>query len=245
MSVPIGIQTRAQDVVTATVLRNRLLVTTALAPLVLAVLPVLIPEPALAACTVTGTGTIGALNSGDVATCTGLGNTDHINATGGSNVTVNVGDGTATSLMPGAGIPAVVFDGTSNSNVTVNNQATVSNDSSAVLLSNGSNSNTVTIAAGALAEATGLAEAAIVIDNSNGNVVNIRGSAAGTGGGTIGLRLIGTSAGNVVTVYQGGSITGGHTGVEWLAGGNTLINAGRSPPASVWESSALRCRYRH
>lgn len=222
--MPIGIQTRAQDAVTATVLRNRLLVTTALAPLALGGLLSLAPGPARAACTVVGTGTIGALNSGDVATCTGLGNTNHINATGGSNVTVNIGDGTLTSLLPGAGIPAIVYNSTSNSNVTINNQATVSTYSGAVLLSNGSNNNNVTIAAGGIAEGTGNAEAAIVIDNSNGNLVNIRGTAVGTGANTTGLRIGGNA--NVVTVYQGGSIGGGHTGVQFIAGGNTLINAG-------------------
>ncbi|WP_156951892.1 hypothetical protein [Bradyrhizobium sp. WSM1743] len=224
--MPTAIPARAQDAMAITILRHRLLVTTALAPFVLAPLIVLIPAPAGAACTVVGAGTIGALNSGDVATCTGVGNTDHINATGGTNVTVNIGDGTTTSLLPGAGIPAIVYDGTSNSNVTINNQATVSTYSGAVLLSNGANNNNVTIAAGAIAEGTGNAEAAIVIDNSNGNVVSIRGSATGTGGNTTGLRISGSSTGNVINVYQGGSISGGHTGVQFIAGGNTLINAG-------------------
>jgi len=216
----------APNVTTAAILRHKLLVTTALASLVIAAAPVLMPGPALAACTVAGTGTIGALNSGDVATCTGLGNTDHINATGGVNVTVNIGDGTTTSLVPGAGIPAVVFDGTFASHVTVNNQATASTYSGAVLLSNGSNSNNVTIAAGGIAEGTGNAEAAIVIDNSNSNLVNIQGMVVGTGANTTGLRISGTSNGNTVLVYQGGSIGGGHTGVQFVAGGNTLLNAG-------------------
>lgn len=109
--MPTAIPACALNGTTAAILRRKLLVTTALAPLVLA-LPVLTTGPAFAACTVAGTGTIGALNPGDVATCTGLGNTDHVNATGGSSVTVNVGDGTPTSLLPGAGTPAVVFDGT-------------------------------------------------------------------------------------------------------------------------------------
>ncbi|PDT65656.1 hypothetical protein CO683_30920 [Bradyrhizobium ottawaense] len=224
--MPTAIPACAQNTTTAAILRNRLLVTAALAPLVLAALPVLTAVPALAACTVAGTGTIGALNSGDVATCTGLGNTDHINATGGSNVTVNVGDGTLTSLLPGAGIPAIVFDGTIASHVTVNDQATASTYSGAVLLSNGSSHNNVTIAAGGIAEGTGNAEAAIVIDNSNSNLVNIRGTVVGTGGNTTGLRISGTSSDNVVLVYQGGSIGGGHTGVQLIAGGNTLINGG-------------------
>ncbi|MCA1532682.1 autotransporter domain-containing protein [Bradyrhizobium sp. NBAIM03] len=215
----------AQNVATAAIFRRKLLVTTALAPLVLA-FPVLTSSPARAACTVAGTGTIGALNSGDVATCTGLGNTDHINATGGTNVTVNVGDGTTTSLLPGAGIPAIVFDATIASHVTVNNQATVSTSSGAVLLSNGSTHNNVTIAAGAIAEGTGNAEAAIVIDNSNDNLLNIRGTAVGTGGNTTGLRISGTSSGNVVLVYDSGSIGGGHTGVQFIAGGNSLVNGG-------------------
>lgn len=205
---------------------SNMLVTTALAPLVLAALPVLLPGPAFAACTVAGTGTIGALNSGDDATCTGVGNTDHINATSESNVTVKVGDGATTSLTPGAVTPAIVFDGTIVSHVTVSDQATVSTYGGAVLLSNGSNSNTVTIAAGGIAEGTGNVEAAIVIDNSNSNVINIRGTAVGTGPNTTGLRISGTSNGNVVLVYESGSIGGDHTGVQFAAGGNTLINAG-------------------
>lgn len=224
--MPTAIPARAQNAIGVTTARNKLLVTTALAPLVLTALPALISGPALAACTVAGSGVIGALNSGDVATCTGPANTDHINATGGSNVTVNIGDGTLTSLLPGAGIPAIVYDNTSNSHVTINDQATVSTYSGAVLLSNGSNNNTVTIAAGAIAEGTGNAEAAIVIDNSNGNLVNVRGSAVGFGGTVTGLRISGTSTANVINVDQGGSITGGHTGVQFIAGGNTLINAG-------------------
>lgn len=224
--MPTAMPARAQNATTAAMLRNRLLVTTALAPLVLVMLSVLVPGPAFAACTVAGTGVIGALNSGDVATCTGLGNTDHINATGGSNVTVNIGDGTLTSLLPGAGIPAIVFDGTIASHVTVNNQATASTYSGAVLLSNGSKHNNVTIAVGGIAEGTGNVEAAIVIDNSNDNLVNIRGTAVGTGGNTTGLRISGTSTGNVVLVYDSGSIGGGHTGVQFIAGGNTLLNGG-------------------
>lgn len=216
---------RAQHAATAAIFRRKLLVTTALAPLVLA-FPVLTSGPAGAACTVAGTGTIGALNSGDVATCTGLGNTDHINATGGSNVTVNVGDGTTTSLLPGPIVPAIVFDGTSNSSVSFNNQSTTSTYGGAVLLSNGSNNNNVTVAAGAVAEGTGNAEAAMVIDNSNGNVVNVRGTLVGNGATTTGLRITGTSAANVINVHQGGSIGGGNTGVQFTAGGNTLINAG-------------------
>lgn len=224
--MPTAILARAQSATGVTTAHNRLLVTTALAPLVLVAFPLLMPSPALAACTVAGSGVIGALNSGDVATCTGPGNTDHINATGKNNVKVNIGDGTLTSLLPGAGIPAIVYDNTSNSNVTINDQATASTYSGAVLLANGSNNNNVTILAGGIAVGTGNAEAAIVIDSSNGNLVSIRGSSNGVGANTTGLRISGTSTGNVVNVDQGGSIGGGHTGVQFIAGGNTLINAG-------------------
>ena len=216
----------AQNPATQAILRSRLLITTALVPLVLATLPVLMSGPALATCSVAGTGTIGALNSGDVATCTGPGNTDHINAAGGSNVTVNIGDGTLTSLLPGAGIPAILFDATSNSNVTFNNQSTTSTYSGAVLLSNGSNNNNVTVAAGAVVEGTGNVEAAIGIDNSNGNQISVHGSAIGNGANTTGLWILGASSGNVVHVYHGGLIGGDHTGVQFTVGGNTLINAG-------------------
>ncbi|MDO8401098.1 MAG: autotransporter outer membrane beta-barrel domain-containing protein [Bradyrhizobium sp.] len=207
-------------------MRDRLLVTTALAPLVLGGLLSLAPGPARAACTVVGTGTIGALDSNDVATCTGLGNTDHINATGQTNVTVNIGSGATTSLTPAAGIPAIVFDNTSNSNVVVNDQGTASTYSGALLLSNGANNNNVTIAVGGVAEGTGNAEAAIVIDNSNGNLVNVSGSVVGPGGTVTGLRIAGTSTGNIITIFSGGSVTGGHTGIQFIAGGNSIFNAG-------------------
>ncbi len=135
----------------------------------------LAPGPVFAACTVAGTGAIGALNSGDVATCTGLGNTDHINATGGSNVTVNIGDGTLTSLLPGAGIPAIVYDGTSNSNVTINNRPRSPPTAEPSSCPTARTTTTSRSRPVRLRKGTGNAEAAIVIDNSNGNLVHVRG----------------------------------------------------------------------
>ncbi|MGY4298253.1 hypothetical protein ACVWXN_006348 [Bradyrhizobium sp. i1.4.4] len=54
--------------------------------------------PAEAACVVTGSGAQAALQSGDSITCTGAGNTQIKTAPVVSGVTVNIGDGTATSL---------------------------------------------------------------------------------------------------------------------------------------------------
>ncbi len=119
--MPTGIQARAQNAVMPNILRNRLLVTTALAPLVLGGLLALAPGPAHAACTVAGTGTIGALDSGDVATCTGVGNTDLINATGKTDVTVNIGTGARPSFAYASRriTQQLVLDNTSSSQVNV------------------------------------------------------------------------------------------------------------------------------
>ena len=53
--------------------------------------------PAEAACVVTGSGAQAALQSGDSITCTGAGNTQVKTGTVVSGVTVNIGDGSATS----------------------------------------------------------------------------------------------------------------------------------------------------
>ncbi|MBJ7403006.1 MAG: autotransporter domain-containing protein [Bradyrhizobium sp.] len=219
-----AVPARAPNGTTAAILRRKLLVTTALAPLVLA-LPVLTTGPAFAACTVAGTGTIGALNPGDVATCTGLGNTDTIASNGSNNVEVRIGDGTSGSLVPIGNVPAIVYLATSNSRLILNSQASVSAYGGIVLAGN-ANNNQITIAAGATANATGNFESAIIIDGSHGNVVDIRGSvtAAST---TTGLRLSGNSSSNVINIYQGGTIVSTGEAVQFIAGANnTLVNRG-------------------
>ncbi|CAN7510290.1 autotransporter domain-containing protein [Bradyrhizobium sp. LjRoot220] len=224
--MPTGIQARAQNAAMPNILRNRLLVTTALAPLVLGGLLALPPGPARAACTVAGTGTIGALDSNDVATCTGLGNTDNINATGKTNVTVDIGTGgTPASLMPAA-FTAVRLANTSSSQVNVNDQGTIQHaNSDGVLITSGSANNTITIAAGGLVTVTSVGSVAVGVVDSNNNTVNIGGTAFANAVSAQGVVVVGTSTSNSINVLAGGSVIG-FDGIFFNAGGNTINNSG-------------------
>ncbi|MBR1281187.1 autotransporter domain-containing protein [Bradyrhizobium sp. AUGA SZCCT0177] len=222
-----GMPARAQNAVMPNILRNRLLVTTTLAPLVLGGLLALAPGPAHAACTVAGTGAIGALDSGDVATCTGLGNTDNINAMGRTNVTVNIGTGGApASLTPAAAFSAVVFSNTSSSQVNVNDQGTIQHaGSSGILILNGSASNTISIAAGGLVATTSIGGPAIGVLDSSNNTINVGGTVFGNAISAQGAYVGGTSTSNSINVLAGGSVIG-FDGIFLSAGGNTINNAG-------------------
>ena len=223
--MPTGIQARAQNAVMANTLRNRLLVTTALAPLVLGGLLSLAPGPAHAACTVVGTGTIGALDSGDVATCTGVGNTDLVDATGKSDVTVNIGTGAAAASLTTA-LHTIVLDGTSSSQVNVREQATVESTTfNAIVLTGSANNNTVSVATGGLVTTTSNATPAIVLFNSSNNTINIGGTVFGNALGAKGINVGGTSASNVFNILAGGSVLGSQ-GITFTAGGNVINNAG-------------------
>ena len=85
------------------------------------------PTPAIAACAVTGTGTIGALDGGDSVSCTGLNLNHNIqdSAAGSNNIAITIGDGsTPTSLTPAAGVP-VVMNNAPGMHLTVTNQGTI------------------------------------------------------------------------------------------------------------------------
>ncbi|MBR1147028.1 autotransporter domain-containing protein [Bradyrhizobium sp. AUGA SZCCT0431] len=222
--MPTGIQDRAQNAVMPNTLRNRLLVTTALAPLVLGGLLALAPGPARAACTVAGTGTIGALDSGDVATCTGVGNTDLINATGKTDVTINVGTGAAAASVTTA-LHTIVLDNTSSSQVNVKDQATVLSTTFNAIVLTGSTNNTVSVSAGGLVTTTGNATPAITLYSSSNNTINIEGTVFGNAVGAKGINVGGTSASNTFNILAGGSVIGSQ-GVTFTAGGNTINNDG-------------------
>src|SRR5262245_50936143 len=96
---------------------------------------------AQAACTISGSGTQTALNSGDAISCTGAGNTKIGSTAGATGVSVVIGDGTTTTSVMNSGIgAAILFDQTTSSAIEIANQATVAAaDSTTLRLQSGSN----------------------------------------------------------------------------------------------------------
>ena len=130
------------------------------------------PTPATAACAVTGTGTIGALDGGDSVSCTGLNLNQNIqdSGAGSNNITVTIGDGsTPTSLAPAAGVP-ILMNNAPGMHLTVTNQGAIVAPAGAigVWLSGEFNDNArITVNAGG----------SISADNTH-NPINVVGTAA-------------------------------------------------------------------
>ncbi|WP_246820780.1 autotransporter outer membrane beta-barrel domain-containing protein [Bradyrhizobium iriomotense] len=189
--------------------------------------------PAEAACVITGSGTQLGLQSGDLITCTGAGNTTVQTNPAVSGVTVNIGDGTATSL-DGAALPGVLFDTASNSAVNVLNNATITSANSGILVSGGSN-NSVTIGAGATIGTTSQGSIAVVVDGSNNNTVVIGGTAGNLTSGTAGFGITNASGNNQVSILSGGVVQASNNNALNLNGagdGNVINNAGTISSAS-------------
>ncbi|MDB5583986.1 MAG: autotransporter protein, partial [Bradyrhizobium sp.] len=105
------------------------------------------PTPAVAACAVTGTGTLGALDGGDSVSCTGLNLSQNIqdNGAGSNNITVTIGDGsTPTSLAPVAGT-SFLMNNAPGMQLTVMNQASIIAPAGqqAIRLTGGGNDNSI------------------------------------------------------------------------------------------------------
>ncbi|NVO14528.1 MAG: autotransporter domain-containing protein [Rhodoplanes sp.] len=178
--------------------------------------------PAFAVCTIVGGGSIGNLASNATATCTGAGDPNAIaTAAGSSNVTINIGDGTAaTTFAPGAGPAAAIYlNGSPNAIVTVTNNAElIAGGRVAIWGLNDTNDATVTIAAGGLVSSTNIP--AIRFDGT-----------AGTPLSGLDLRIDGTVSSNfpavVLTYAVDALITVGATGSVGATGvGGTGIILG-------------------
>lgn len=192
-----------------------------------ALLPFLL-ETANATCTITGSGTQTTLQSGDTATCTGAGNTPVVTNNGGSNVTVNVGDGTTVTTLNGGASAGVGFDTTSNSTITIFNQAAITSDNTGILIFGGSN-NILNVNAGATISTTTLGSAGISLDGSSSdNTINIGGTVGDLTAGTRGVDILG-GTGNTVNILSGGIVQSGGSNAINLSGagfGNIITNQG-------------------
>ncbi|WFU26482.1 autotransporter domain-containing protein [Bradyrhizobium sp. CB1717] len=189
--------------------------------------------PAEAACAITGSGTQLGLQSGDFVTCTGAGNTAVQTNPAVSGVTVNIGDGAATTL-DGAASPGIAFDTASNSVINIFNSAAITSANSGIALSGGSN-NTVTVEAGATVGTTSLGSIAVVVDGSSNNNVIIGGTAGNLTSGTTGLGITNAAGNNQVSILSGGVVQANNNNAVNLNGagdGNVINNAGTISSAS-------------
>ncbi|MGY3038126.1 outer membrane autotransporter protein [Bradyrhizobium sp. USDA 4354] len=186
-----------------------------------------------AACVITGSGTQLGLQSGDLITCTGAGNTTVRTNPAVSGVTVNIGDGTATSL-DGAALSGIAFDTASNSAINIRNNAAITSANSGIHLSGGNNNN-VTVEAGAIIGTTSQGSVAVDISGSSNNIIVIGGTAGNLTSGTMGLGISNASTNNQVNILAGGVVQASNNNALNLNGagdGNVINNAGTISSAS-------------
>ncbi|MCG2666478.1 autotransporter domain-containing protein [Bradyrhizobium sp. GCM10023182] len=191
--------------------------------------------PAEAACVVTGGGVQTGLQSGDTATCAGLGNTAVATASGASGVTVNVGDGSTPTVLDGAGLPGVKFLNATSSSIIVKNIAALSSNNTGILLTLSDN-NTVAVNAGAvLGTGNAFGASSLGLDGSNNNTVNIGGGVGSLFFGTNAISIVNGSANNQVNILSGGTVLAADQPAILLGGagnGNVINNAGKISSAS-------------
>lgn len=209
--------------------RHALLLSSAISALAAGATLPCFTAPAAAACVITGSGSQTSLQSGDSITCTGAGNTLVKTAPAVSGVTVNIGDGTATSVNDPA-FAGVVFEAASNGAINVSGNATITSaNSDGITLVSGSNNNVVTIAAGAVVGSSAVGTTALALSNSSDNIVVIGGTVGSAAPLTSGVGIGGGSANNQMNVLSGGVVQAGNVGAVDLNGagaGNTVNNAG-------------------
>lgn len=217
----------------ATSARHGLLLSAAIAALAVGMASPCVITPAEAACVVTGSGTQTTLQSNDSITCTGAGNTGIQTSVGASSVTVNVGDGTPTSLDGGASW-GVGFIAASNGVINVLNQATITSGNGGIVLQAGSNT-TVTLNVGSTLGATGVGTTALGVDASNNNTIVVGGTVGSLAPLSGGIGIYNGAANNQVNILSSGVV---HTSTAVAidlngAGGGTIIdNAGTISSAS-------------
>ncbi len=195
--------------------------------------------PAEAACIVTGSGTPQTLQSGDAMTCTGTVNSGTSTDTGTtpSNVTANVGDGSTPTLLNGGPVQGILFLNTTNSAITVKNQASVTSGSSDAIALISSDNNTVTVNAGAATASGSAFGVGLVLAASNNNTITIGGTLGSLTPFTSGLGITGGAANNQVAVLSGGLVQSDNAPAIALNGasdGNVINNAGTISSASSY-----------
>nr|WP_246250510.1 autotransporter outer membrane beta-barrel domain-containing protein [Bradyrhizobium cajani] len=190
--------------------------------------------PAEAACVITGSGTQTALQSGDSITCTGAANTLVKTAPVVSGVTVNIGDGTLTSLNDPT-FAGVVFEAASNSAIRVFDNASIMSVNSDGITVTGGGNNTITVDAGAAVGSSAIGGAGLGLANSNNNIVEIAGTVGSAAPIAIGISIGAGAANNQVNILSGGFVHAGNVAAVDLSGaadGNIINNAGTISSAS-------------
>ncbi|WP_404437185.1 autotransporter outer membrane beta-barrel domain-containing protein [Bradyrhizobium daqingense] len=191
--------------------------------------------PAAAACVITGSGSQTALQSGDSIACTGAGNTRVKTAPVASGVTVNIGDGTATSVNDPT-FAGVMFEAASNGAIRVFDNASITSaNSDGIAVVSGSNNNTITVDAGALVESSALGSVGIGLANSSNNIVVIGGTVGGVVPLTSGIGISAGATNNQVNILSSGVVKSNNVGAIDLSGagnGNVINNAGTISSAS-------------
>lgn len=215
--------------------RHALLLSTAISALATGTAPPWLIAPAAAACVVTGSGSQTSLHSGDSITCTGAGNTRVKTAPVVSGVTVNIGDGTATSVNDPS-FASVTFEAASNGTINVSGNASIASaNSDGIALVSGSNNNAITIDAGAVVGSSAFGSTGVVLSNSNNNIVVIGGIVGSLAPITSGVGIGAGAMNNQVNILSGGLVFSGSSAAIDLnsAGdGNTINNAGTVSSAS-------------
>ncbi|MEZ5971721.1 MAG: autotransporter domain-containing protein [Hyphomonadaceae bacterium] len=195
----------------------------ALAAGAIAPLSVVLLSPTEAqACSITGSGTVNAPNSGDEVTCT---TDDAVNILVFDPATITIGgSGSAVVSAQDNTLETIKLDGGGGSVVTIAAGGALTNDGQAGISLNGSHNNTINVAAGGSIITSGVPFGnAISMNTASDNTINIDGSISGVRGISIS-----SGTGNVFNVT--GSVTGTNgIAVFWgMFGGedNTLINSG-------------------
>ena len=191
--------------------------------------------PAEAACVVTGSGAQAALQSGDSITCTGAGNTQIKTAPVVSGVTVNIGDGTATSVNDPT-FASVVLEAASNSTVKVFGNATVTSANSDGIDVIGGGGNTITSGCrrhGWVDRAS--ARRGLALANSSNDIIVIGGTVGNGVTGAISISIGAGSANNQANILSSGFVHAINVAAVDLSGaadGNVVSNAGTISSAS-------------
>ncbi|MDA9400825.1 autotransporter outer membrane beta-barrel domain-containing protein [Bradyrhizobium sp. CCBAU 45389] len=183
---------------------------------------------------ISGSGSQTTLQSGDSITCTGAGNTQVKTAPVVSGVTVNIGDGTATSLNDPT-FASIVFEAASNSAIKVFNNATVTSANSDGIAVIGGGGNTITVDAGAIVGSSSLGTSGLALANSSNNVIAIGGTVGNGFTGAIGISIGAGSANNQASILSSGFVHAINVAAVDLSGaadGNIINNAGTISSAS-------------
>lgn len=181
--------------------------------------------PAQAACVVTGSGTQLNLLSGDSVACTGTGNAG-LGAFAESDITVDIGDGTAPASVDAGMIAGINFQDVLDGTITLHDQSAITSNGDGIVIIGGSG-HSIEVQEGASISTASGGSVSIALINSDNNTITVGGTLGDGTDTTHGITISGLSSGNEIDILASGvvqSTTG--TAVALLSGGNELTNAG-------------------